>query len=215
MASIFLDLGGTLVDFRPTYHEPIYYVLLKHNYDVSLKQIYRAISAYLSREDLKMVDGNPIIDYREILKTLSLKVDEGTEKELAQLNFVSISYSLYHDTLPFLKALKSLGYRIHIISNASKKIHQVLKETSLIEYVETVTASYEVGRMKPSKEIFLEGIKKAGEAGPYIGDLYEVDYLGAERAGLKPILLDRLDFYDDVNAVKVRSLMDAIKLIKS
>jgi putative hydrolase of the HAD superfamily len=33
------------------------------------------------------------------------------------------------------------------------------------------------------------------------------------KAGLSPVLLDRLGFYDDVQAVKVRSLLDVLRLL--
>ncbi|MGC8568502.1 MAG: HAD family hydrolase [Nitrososphaeria archaeon] len=213
MATIFLDLGGTLVDFRPTYHEPIYTVLLKNGYDVSLRDVYRAVSKYLGNERLPVVNGNPVIDVNEVLRIIGISVDSRTLEELRTIEFVSIWYTLYHDTLPFLKALKRMGYRIFLISNASEKINRVISETGISAYLDGIVASYRVGKIKPSADIFEEGIRLAGERGLYVGDLYEVDYLGSMKAGLSPVLLDRLGFYDDVQAVKVRSLLDVLRLL--
>ncbi len=210
MASIFLDLGGTLVDFKPNYHEPIYFILLKNGYDVELKDVFRAVSRYLGKDKLPVMDGNPVIDVNEILKIMGLSVDQSTLQELYSLKFSSTFYDLYHDTVPFLSALKNKGYRIYIISNASQKINEVIQNTGISDFLCDIIASYKFGKIKPDPEIFKEGISVAGETGLYVGDLYEVDYLGAEKVGLNPVLLDRNGFYDDLKVRKARSLMNVL-----
>ncbi|MGC9144791.1 MAG: HAD family hydrolase [Nitrososphaeria archaeon] len=212
MSTIFLDLGGTLVDFRPTYHEPIYYVLLKHGYEVELRNVYRAVSKYLGKSDLPVVEGNPVIDVKQVLNNMNMNVDSSTMQELLSLKFSSSSYTLYHDTMPFLTFLKNKGYKIIIISNASQKINEVIKNTGISEYLSGLIASYSFGKIKPDPEIFKEGIRMAGETGYYVGDLFEVDYLGAAKAGLEPILLDRNGFYDDIDVRKANSLTEILKL---
>jgi HAD superfamily hydrolase (TIGR01549 family) len=212
MSTIFLDLGGTLVDIRPTYHEPIYYILLKNGYDVELKNVYRAVSKYLGKSNLPAVEGNPVIDVEEILKIMNMKVDPSTMQELLSLKFSSSFYTLYHDTIPFLTFMKNKGYKIIVITNASKKVNEIIKNTGISEYLNGLVASYSFGKVKPDPEIFKEGIRIAGETGYYVGDLFEVDYLGAAKAGLEPILLDRNGFYDDIDVRKAKSLTEILKL---
>ncbi|MGC8558298.1 MAG: HAD family hydrolase [Nitrososphaeria archaeon] len=216
MASVFLDVGGTLVDFRPNYFEPIYDVLNKRGYNVKLKTVFRIISSYLGSRKIKFVNGNPMIDFDELLREMNLQVDEQTRSELFSLDFSSSTYSLYPDTAVFLKWLESKGFRSHIISNASEKLNRVLNELDLKKYFSAITISYEVGAAKPSETIFRIARERAGETGPYIGDIYEVDYLGSIRAGFVPILIDRQGFYDDLKGVQVvHNLIEAEPLIEN
>lgn len=215
MASVFLDVGGTIVDFRPNYFEPIYSVLQNNGYDVKLKTVFRIISSYLGSRKIKFVNGNPIINFDDFLGEMKLNVNKRTKNELVSLDFSSTTYSIYPDTIDFLEWLSGNGFRSHIISNASEKLHSVLNELDLKKYFSAVTISYEVGAAKPSETIFKVAYQRAGEAGPFIGDMYEVDYLGGKKAGFLPILIDRYGFYDDLKGVKIiRNLAEAKPLIE-
>ncbi|MGC8661358.1 MAG: HAD family hydrolase [Nitrososphaeria archaeon] len=216
MASVFLDVGGTIVDFRPNYYEPIYSVLHKNGYDVKLKTVYRIISSYLGSRKIKFVNGNPVINFDDFLDEIKLNVDSRTKSDLLSLDFSSSTYSIYPDTIDFLEWLSENGFRSHIISNASEKLHNVLNELDLKKYFSQITISYEVGAAKPSETIFKVASQRAGEAGPFIGDIYEVDYLGGKNAGFMPILIDRYGFYDDLKGVQlIRNLAEAKPLIES
>ncbi len=216
MASVFLDVGGTLVDFKPNYHEPIYNVLKSNGYDVNLRSVFRTISNYLGSRRIKFVNGNPVMDFDALLSEMNLNVDSKTRKELLSLDFSSSTYSIYPDAIEFLEWLDKNGFRSHIISNASEKLHSVLNALGLKRYFSEIVVSYEVGSAKPSEAIFRVAHKRAGETGPFIGDLYEVDYLGGKNAGFFPILIDRYGFYDDLKGVqRISSLTEAKPLIES
>jgi FMN phosphatase YigB (HAD superfamily) len=76
-----------------------------------------------------------------------------------------------------------------------------------------VVASCDVGAVKPGRQIFEIARRRAGCEGIHIGDLYEVDYVGAKLAGLGAILLDRRDFYSELDVRKADSLTAALGLI--
>ncbi len=216
MKPLFLDLGGTLVDIRPNYHEPVFAVLRSHGYSVSLRDVYRAISKHLGDEGLEIREGNPVLDMRRILSILDSRLaDSGVLKDLEAISFKATDWSLYDDTLEFLNGAKGLGYRLYIVSNASRNIYNILESLKIRKYFDGIIASFEVGAIKPSRIIFTRAAEVAGEAGPYIGDLYEVDYLGAQRAGFRPVLLDRHGFYNDLDVVKAGNLLDALKMLKN
>jgi putative hydrolase of the HAD superfamily len=98
-----------------------------------------------------------------------------------------------------LRTLKESGYRLGVVSNADGRMREVIREGGLLDLVEFVIDSEEEGVEKPDEEIFLRACERMGlppDACIYVGDLYPVDVLGAQRAGLRAVLLDPLDRLD-------------------
>lgn len=95
-----------------------------------------------------------------------------------------------------LGALRDSGYRLGVVSNADGRMRDVIREGGLLELVEFVMDSEEEGVEKPDPEIFLRACRRMGLTPGeclYVGDLYPVDVQGAQRAGLRAVLLDPLD----------------------
>jgi len=91
-----------------------------------------------------------------------------------------------------LEALRERGYRIAVISNADGRVRGLLAAAGLSGLLEFILDSAEVGVEKPDPRIFLAATERLGlspAACAYVGDIYEIDAAGAERAGLFPILL--------------------------
>lgn len=90
-----------------------------------------------------------------------------------------------------LEELKKEGYQLHIISNGFKEVQFIkLKNCELLHHFDVVLCSEEVGKTKPHISVFQEALNKAkadAQNSCMIGDDYEVDYLGALRAGMKAI----------------------------
>ncbi|MFC1660215.1 HAD family hydrolase [Gemmatimonadota bacterium] len=102
-------------------------------------------------------------------------------------------------TLPALGELRRQGYRLAVISNADGRMREVIRAGGLQGLVEFVVDSEEEGVEKPDPEIFLRACARLGLAPGaclYVGDLYPVDVLGAQGAGLQAVLLDPLDRLD-------------------
>jgi putative hydrolase of the HAD superfamily len=97
-----------------------------------------------------------------------------------------------------LQALLDAGYRLAVVSNADGRVEAVLEEVRLRRYFEFVLDSDIVGVEKPHPGIFLAACRRLGlepRACTYVGDLYEVDYLGATATGMRAVLLDPLGLY--------------------
>jgi FMN phosphatase YigB (HAD superfamily) len=91
-----------------------------------------------------------------------------------------------------LKALRGMGIRLALISNAmdGKGIRLSLREHDVDGLLAPIIVSEEEGIAKPDPRIFgkaLDGLKVSPSQCAYVGDRYEIDVIGSMRAGMHPI----------------------------
>ncbi len=99
-------------------------------------------------------------------------------------------------TFELLDALRRSGYRMAIISNADGRVESFLEKAGLTRYFEFVVDSGVFGVEKPDARIFrhaLERLQVPAEEALYVGDVYEVDVLGARAVGMDAVLLHNAD----------------------
>ncbi|HEV7365142.1 MAG TPA: HAD-IA family hydrolase [Gemmatimonadales bacterium] len=90
-----------------------------------------------------------------------------------------------------LARLKAAGLRLGVVSNSDGRVEQALAAAGLRDYFDVVIDSALVGLEKPDSRIFRAALDALGvlpEEALYVGDLYEIDVLGAQAAGLRAIL---------------------------
>lgn len=96
-------------------------------------------------------------------------------------------------TLPALKKLIAAKYRLGVVSNSDGRVAEALEAVGLGGVFEVIVDSKLAGVEKPDPRIFqvaLDTLKLAAAEALYVGDLYEVDVVGARRAGMDVVLLD-------------------------
>jgi putative hydrolase of the HAD superfamily len=102
--------------------------------------------------------------------------------------------ALFPKTIETLEILKKEGYNMHIITNGFKEVQHIkLKNSALEHYFDVIVCSEDIGKNKPSPEIFHHSLKNANAKAVnsvMIGDDYEIDILGALGAGMKAVLFD-------------------------
>jgi len=214
--TIFVDMGETLVSFTPKYHQPVYYFLKERGYRITEKQVFRAIAKQLGREHFPdpVLGGLTEINFKEVLYELGIPPKKCLIEEMKKLKLLSDKWELYNDVTPFLEEIKKLGYKVVMITNSTRSVYKIVRDLNLSIYLDDIIASCDLGIMKPHPRIFRIGIERHGLPEFHVGDIYEIDYLGALRAGIKPILLDRFGFYEDLkNVTKVKNLLEVIKLL--
>jgi putative hydrolase of the HAD superfamily len=133
-------------------------------------------------------------------------------KLLARMQQAKMELVLFDEVAPTLTELKRRGLTLGLISNVEQNMADTLAKLGLTSWLEIIVTSLETGSGKPNAEIFLEALRRAGippEEALYIGDQYQVDVIGANRAGMKGILLDRTDHYRDItDCPRIRSLTE-------
>jgi putative hydrolase of the HAD superfamily len=196
---VFLDALGTLVELQPP--APRLRALLEaRGFSVSDEQAARGFAAeigYYLEHHLEGSDRERLNDLRdrcatELMRGLDLPgLDHATAREamLASLSFVP-----YPDVLPGLEALRAAGHRLLVVSNWDCSLPDWLGPAGLLQHVEAVISSGEVGVAKPDPGIFERALEVAG-AGPgdavHVGDSLDNDVAGARAVGLRPILVQR------------------------
>jgi HAD superfamily hydrolase (TIGR01509 family) len=91
-----------------------------------------------------------------------------------------------------LARLKSAGLMLGVVSNSEGRVEQALEAAGLRQYFDVVIDSALVGIEKPDPRIFQAALQALGvepEEALFVGDLYEVDVVGARAAGIEAILL--------------------------
>lgn len=112
--------------------------------------------------------------------------------------------SLWTFTFPWvgetLSRLRALGYRMSVLSNSDGRTERVFQDLGLAHHFERIFDSKFLGCEKPDPAIFelvLRELSLPASDALYVGDIYVVDVLGANRAGIGALHLDPLGLYAD------------------
>lgn len=113
-------------------------------------------------------------------------------------------------TKEMLDWFRERGCRLGVISNAEGQIQRLLEHAGIDSRFDVVVDSAVVGMSKPDERIFRYAIERIGaspERSVYVGDLYEVDVLGARSAGMTPVLIDRNGRSPNADCLRVQSAL--------
>jgi putative hydrolase of the HAD superfamily len=227
--AIFLDAGYTLL-FPQV--EKLAEDLQAAGFPVSIEQLHQA-----ERDGKKRLDEVLWPQIREgrvprtsnhvywqyYLTALMEKLETPAETRSRVLERVIAGFRNIHtwskvlpDTVPVLEKLKAAGYYLAVISNSDGRVESELRRAGLDEYLEFVIDSSVVGVEKPHPEIFEIALERSGisaDEAIYVGDTYPTDIGGAELAGLRGILIDRVGAYPDATCPRITSLSGLSELV--
>jgi putative hydrolase of the HAD superfamily len=118
------------------------------------------------------------------------------------------------ETIEVLEYLKNKKIKIGLISNTTPSITRVLEKFDLNKYFDATMFSYDEGLLKTDPEMFMKLLKKL-KVKPddviMIGDSLPTDIIGSRNAGIKSILLDRMNKREYTpKIVNLRELKDLI-----
>lgn len=232
--TVIFDLDGTLRHSIPTADETVY------NYAVQLgapnspdcrragarwAHYYWAQSQDLS-DDLacyKDLNGGfwKHYSYRYLISIgLSKEQASFLAPELTQLmdDGYNPQSKVFPEDFVTLDTLRKAGYTVGLISNRSQSFDEEIQELGLAPYFDFAYVAADVEAWKPDPAIFERAFHETGstpEQSVYIGDNYYADIIGANNAGITPILLDRYGIFPDAECTVIRSLGELEDLLIS
>jgi putative hydrolase of the HAD superfamily len=98
-----------------------------------------------------------------------------------------------------LARLKAAGLLLGVVSNSEGRVEEALEAAGLRDYFDVVIDSGLIGIEKPDPRIFqaaLEALAVSPEEAIYVGDLYEIDVVGARAAGIEAVLVTTTSIHD-------------------
>ena len=218
--AVIFDVGGTLV--HPDWRRLADIVADETEMLFTPAQMHEAFYAMMQAADVDLIAGRESKHrsgpHWTFLGTLrSLGVDEEACTRIRER--LTETHEERHlwcvadaEAARVLLDLKSAGLRVAVISNTEDgRVNESLALADLVSHFEFLIDSHLVGYSKPDKAIFQLAVDKLGlepREAAYVGDSYGFDVIGAQRAGLVPILLDRSGGYEGVEVTRIRSLSE-------
>lgn len=128
-----------------------------------------------------------------------------------------LKQTLFEDVIPAMTELKRRELLMGVISNVDKDIKPLMDELDVTPFLTIVVTSQETGFTKPHPEIFREALRRAelpADEVIFVGDQYQIDFLGASAVGMHAVLLDRGGFSEaPPECVRVRNLCQLSALL--
>jgi putative hydrolase of the HAD superfamily len=197
--AILLDALGTLVELQPPAPR-LRRLLNQVGFDVSEEQAAEGFMAEIGYYLQHHMDGSD----RERLERLrdrcademrrALGIPELDHATARRAMLGALEFTPYPDVEPALRELRERGLTLVIASNWDCSLPDWLGPAGMLELVDGVVTSAEVGAAKPSPRVFERALGVAGvepAEAVHVGDKLDNDIEGAAAAGIRAVLIQR------------------------
>lgn len=207
--TIFFDAGGTLLTVHPSVGEIYAEIAAQYGIHAEPREIeFRAKKCFWELRERALESGamhTTSIDsakvwWRAVVReAFGAAADSPRFEAFFQAVFDEFRhprrYRLFPEVEELLAGLRGAGYRLGIISNWDARLRGVIHGMGLVERVDTVVISGEIGFEKPDRRIYELARERcgalAGEPLLQIGDDLRDDVEGAKAAGFDARLVAR------------------------
>ena len=223
---IFFDIYGTIAGFYPEREKIQQKILSQNNIFLTEAQIsfgYKSADEYMANQ--KKI--KPLRDFTQdekkiffsnyqnkILESNGILIDQKKLWRIwEEISNEKYELKIFDDVMENLNWLLSKGISLAGITNMDIKGEILLNNLKLDGILEFIVTSMETKSEKPNSKIFLYSINKANVQpfeSVYVGDQIESDYLGSKNSGMMPVLIDRYNYYENFEGIKIKNL-DEIK----
>jgi putative hydrolase of the HAD superfamily len=219
--AVFFDVGGTLVDSRPSFPELFAATLTRAGHPVSPEAVREASIAvtdgfsraaqenrlWTTSAERSRAFWTSVYDL--MLQALDLPMGDGLRDILYETFTDPSNYRLYDDVRPALDRLGSDGYVLGLISNFEAWLDELLADLGVRERFSVRVISGIEGIEKPDPRIYELALSRAALPASdvaYVGDLPEFDVDPPAELGMHPILLDRRERFADHAGARITDL---------
>lgn len=224
---ILFDVGNTILNINYIY---ISNVLNSFGYNISARKVKNAeIKARYFMDEYycnKKASTESLSSFElytnKVMENLDITDKRQRKKIISFLKQKHLQSNIYDyvekGTKKLLKYFYLNNFQMGVVSNSRGDVKYLLERCGLKKYFDLIIDSEEVGVEKPDKKIFelaLDYYKVSPEETVYIGDMYYIDIIGAQKAGINTILIDRDDIYKDKDCIRIRKLTDLKNLVVS
>lgn len=200
--AVFFDAGFTLIHPRSPivdlYVEAAHAVSAGHC-DAALRDVFHQTWAAGTRDvvdDHRSSDALERARWRQFTRKIADAVPDLRPHHDAWLAHLTATFDhgdgwrLAPDTETLLTDLRARGIKIAIVSNWHGGLHRVLEDLAIVDKVDVVVCSADVGFRKPHPEIFHEALRRTGVSPEFVlhvGDTWAEDVVGALAVGITPL----------------------------
>ena len=167
-------------------------------------------------------DKRGFVYFQLVLAHAGIARSAATDSALDELRLYHDTHNLWEkipeDVPESLARFRRLGLQLVVVSNANGTVRAKLERLGLAASFDLILDSQEEGVEKPDPRLFERALLRSGavpEETLHVGDLYEVDVVGARAAGIAPVLLDRGGLYEDADCPRVLTLLDLADRLES
>ncbi|MCS6858264.1 MAG: HAD family hydrolase [Sandaracinaceae bacterium] len=203
--AVFFDAGNTLIFLD---HDAVADIVSSHGYPLDGRVLaQKEVIAKRKYESLLAAGHSHEVGWGAYL--LSLLESAGLPPQIARgmllpLRRAHNAFNLWRKVPPglteALACLKRGGFLLGVISNSEGRLCDVFERVGLAGFFDTIVDSHWEGVKKPDPSIFLRAatrLKVEAKRCIYLGDIPGVDIHGAQKAGMRAVLVDPLNFYPD------------------
>ena len=228
--AVFLDVGTTLLDPHPSFHEVVARICREHGFPTTAAAVEHAEPAVWAEMQARERRG----------ETYGLTRDEANRfwhdiyhcflrelgaEEPGELpgriydEFLKVeTWKLYPDALPMLRALRRRGYLLGVVSNWEDWLEELLVGLEVASLFTFAVISGVEMVAKPNRRIYERALELAGvapEEAVHVGDSLANDVRPAAELGITAVLLDRRDCQAGLHEPRITTLRQLPSLLDS
>jgi putative hydrolase of the HAD superfamily len=224
--AVLFDLDGTLKFSRPSSLD----AFLKFSAELGLtlcaeaqRNVERWTHAYWAGKHNGYARAVPDPEAFWLNYTRGMLTAAGVEDTFAYTPAIVRAFNERYHSEPYvpaeahtvLRTLRDKGYTLGLVSNREGDLAPLATELGLGDYFHFTLSGEQANSWKPDARIFLlacEMAKAASRECLYVGDNYYADVVGAQAAGLVPVLLDPHGLFPEAACVRIVSLNDLLSV---